>query len=235
MVLCGFCLAQDPVKRPEPELPVETEVVPEVDPNPMADGKTSASEMSAYFDGIFGGLGNWLAYAFSDNRPIESGNLSSSMVFMSGERAASLGDQNAYNGRRLPGVSGLNLNSGKPLVDLHLPEGNEGPRIEIKSGKDKDSTAEGVVNDSVFRHSKAAIDRYFTANVIHPPKGPVNASRRPGSLRSKMSVKAFRSVSASNPAAASLAMQAVPEPSSILFCGFAAVICACFRRRPDLS
>ena len=229
MVLCGFCMAENPVKTPEIELEVETRVSPEVDPSPMADGKTSASEMSAYFDGIFGKLGNWLAYVLSDNRPIEPGNVSSAEVFMSGDRAAAIGDQYVPNGRKLVNWSGSDLNPDKPLSQ---PGDNQGPRIEIKSGSGKGSKGQGIVDDLVLRHSKAAIDRYFTANVLRAPKGPAKASRRLGSGQSKMSVKAFRYLSDSAKPATTFAMQAVPEPSSTLFFSIAAVICTCIRRRP---
>ena len=199
-------MAENPVKTPEIELEVETRVSPEVDPSPMADGKTSASEMSAYFDGIFGKLGNWLAYVLSDK-----------------------GDQYVPNGRKLVNWSGSDLNPDKPLSQ---PGDNQGPRIEIKSGSGKGSKGQGIVDDLVLRHSKAAIDRYFTANVLRAPKGPAKASRRLGSGQSKMSVKAFRYLSDSAKPATTFAMQAVPEPSSTLFFSIAAVICTCIRRRP---
>lgn len=232
MVLCGFCLAADPAKTLGLELEIETEVTPKDDRNPMTRGRASASQISAYFDEIFGKLGNWLAHAFSDNRPIDGGNLSSSVVFMSGERAAFLGDPNAYRGGKFPGSGSYYLDPGKPLDDLLLPEGNDGPRIEVKSGKTPGATAEDGIENPFLRHSRAAIDQYFTANVVRTRKSPVTASRRSESPQSKMSVKAFRSLSALNSTVAFSAIQSVPEPSSVLFCGFAAVVFTWHRRRP---
>ncbi|MES2657037.1 MAG: hypothetical protein V4689_00390 [Verrucomicrobiota bacterium] len=221
-------MAEDPATETGLEVAVETEG----NPDAAADAKTSTAEMAAYFDEIFGKFGHWFAYAFSDNRPIESGNLSASMPFMNGDRASFLGDQNGPSGRTPSGGGSQTENPPKPPLDFDLPD-DDGPRIEIKSVKARNFTAEGIFNDSFFQHSNAAIDQHFMENVLRRDVISAPVSNRPATQRSKMSVKAFRSLPASDSPAASFAIQAVPEPSSILFCGFASMILAWHRRRPD--
>ncbi|MEO5916617.1 MAG: PEP-CTERM sorting domain-containing protein [Luteolibacter sp.] len=228
-------MAEDSVKTAGLELEVESEATSEGDPAPKASGKTSASEISAYFDEIFGKFGQWLAYTLSDDRPIESGNLSSSEGFLSGDRAAFLGSQPLDKGSEpLVGIDETG-NFAQPPADWNPPEGYQGPRIEIKSRINKGPNAEGAIDESLFRHSKAAIDRYFAANVLRTHKIPANGSSRSETQRSKTSMTAFNSLSASDTTTASFAIQAVPEPSSILLCGFATTMFVWCRRRPDLK
>lgn len=228
MVL-GLGMAENPAEKTGLELEIGKNVAEEVNPGPKPKGKKSAAEISAYFDEIFGNFSRWLSFAFSNNRPVESGNLISSESFMSGDREAFLGQQHAPVAQK-PGRGGK---PDRPPLDLDPPEGPGGPRIEIQSGKDKHSSGAGTVEDAFLRHSKAAIDRYYTANVVRTDQVPAKASGRSAAPRSRTAMKTARPNSTPDTTVATFAIQAVPEPSSILLCGFATVMAACFRSRPD--
>ncbi len=230
MVLCGICAAEDHPKKVDRKLEVEVEVIPDGDLNPMADGETSASEMSAFFDGIFGNLGRWLAHTFSDNRPLEAGNTISSEVFMSGERAAYVGNSSS-DGKIASGGTGPVTKPNKPLIDVDASWPNGAPRIESKSSRHGGSKAERFIDGQPVRRSKAEIDAYFRANVVHTRKVNPKASAASETQRVEVSAQAVSPATSPKAISATLAIQTIPEPSSVLLCGLATMAVALRRRR----
>jgi hypothetical protein len=229
MVLCGICLAEE---RPETiGLELEIEVLPGSDSNPMADGETPASEMSSYFDPVFENLGHWLSYVFSANRPIETGNSISSEVFMSGERAADLGDSISSDGANSPGGAGPTGKPNKPLIDLDASWPNGKPRIESKTSRRCGSGAERFMDGLPVQRSKAEIDAYFITNVVHTRKVHPKASASSEPQRVEGAEQALSPAFAPKTSAATFAVQTIQEPSSILFCGLATMVAALRRRR----